>query len=139
MTTVVPAPPCPPAPICGPAVEACFDEKLQAAPATHQTSTTAARKEPIGACMRRGARPHLRTIYSPPQQLHPQIPAAHDSGTHAPLLQVSPQGQTGLQIFPEHFPFVHVPPPAQPHLPTQPSLAPQVPSVGQTGLQQLPP
>jgi hypothetical protein len=55
------------------------------------------------------------------------------------LLQVSPQGHSGLHVFPEHFPFVHVPPPAQPHLPPQPSLAPQVPSVGQTGLQQLPP
>ena len=77
--------------------------------------------------------------HSPPQQLHPQTPDEHDSGTHVPLLQVSLQGQTGLQIFAGHFPFVQVPPPAQPHLPPQPSPAPQVPSVGPLGLQHEPP
>ena len=71
--------------------------------------------------------------------MQPQIPVGHDSGTHAPLLQVSVQSQTGLQLLPGHMPFVHMPPPVQPHLPPQPSLPPQVPSVGQTGLQQLPP
>jgi hypothetical protein len=81
----------------------------------------------------------LKKHHSPPQQLHPQIPDGHDSGTHAPLLQVSPQAQMLLQIFAGHFPFVHVPPPVQPHLPPQPSLPPQVPSLGQVGLQQLPP
>jgi hypothetical protein len=55
------------------------------------------------------------------------------------LLQVSVHSQTGLQVFPGHIPFVHMPPPVHPHLPPQPSLPPQVPSVGQTGLQQLPP
>ena len=30
------------------------------------------------------------------------MPKGHDSGTHAPLLQVSPQAQTGLQVFDGH-------------------------------------
>jgi hypothetical protein len=67
------------------------------------------------------------------------MPRGHDSGTHAPLLQVSPHAQTGLQTFDGHTPFVHMPPPLQPHLPPQPSLPPHVPLVGQDGLQQLPP
>jgi len=44
-----------------------------------------------------------------------------------------------LQVFVGHVPFWHIPPPAQPHLPPQPSLLPQVPSFGQLGVQQLPP
>ena len=58
---------------------------------------------------------------------------------HAPLLQVSPQPQTGLQVLVGHIPFVHLPPPVQPQTPPHPSAAPQVPSFGQLGVQQLPP
>ena len=58
---------------------------------------------------------------------------------HAPLLQVWPQPQTGLQVLVGHFPPEHIPPPLQPQTPPQPSAAPQVPSFGQLGVQQLPP
>ena len=58
---------------------------------------------------------------------------------HAPLLQVSLQPQTGLQVLVGHIPFVHLPPPVQPQVPPQLSDAPQVPSFGQLGVQQLPP
>jgi hypothetical protein len=76
---------------------------------------------------------------SPPQQLQPQIPESQNSGTHVPLLQVSPQLQVGLQIFVGHMPFMHLPPPTQPQVPPQLSLPPQVPSLGHFGVQQLPP
>jgi hypothetical protein len=81
----------------------------------------------------------METPPSPPQQLQPQIPLGQESGTHAPLLQVSLQAQVGLQVFVEHIPFMHMLPPVQPHLPPHPSLPPQVPSLGQLGVQQLPP
>ena len=58
---------------------------------------------------------------------------------HVPSLQVCPQPQTGLQVLVGHMPFVHLPPPLQPQTPPQPSAAPQVPSFGQLGVQQLPP
>jgi hypothetical protein len=76
---------------------------------------------------------------SPPQQLQPQIPVSQKSGKQVPLLQVSPQPQVGVQVFVGHIPFVHLPPPVQPQVPPHPSLAPQVPSFGQLGVQQLPP
>ena len=76
---------------------------------------------------------------SSPQQLQPQIPFPQTSEMQLPLLQVWPQPQVGLQVFVGHIPFVHMPPPTQPHLPPQPSLPPQVPSFGQLGVQQLPP
>ena len=55
---------------------------------------------------------------------------------HWPLLQISPQPQAGVQVFPGQSPALHVPPPAQPHVPPHPSLWPQVPSLGQYGSQQ---
>jgi hypothetical protein len=56
-----------------------------------------------------------------------------------PLLQVSVHAQVGEQVLVGHIPFMHMPPPVQPHFPPQPSLLPQVPSRGQLGVQQLPP
>jgi hypothetical protein len=76
---------------------------------------------------------------SPPQQLQPQMPLSQNSGTQFPLLQVSPQAQVGVQVFDGHMPFVHLPPPVQPQVPPHPSAAPQVPSLGHFGVQQLPP
>jgi hypothetical protein len=76
---------------------------------------------------------------SPPQQLQPQIPLSQKSGRHVPSLRVSPQAQVGVQIFDGHMPFVHMAPLLQPHLPPHPSAPPQVPSLGQLGVQQLPP
>jgi hypothetical protein len=74
------------------------------------------------------------------QQLQPQRPpSSHWIGIHAPLLHVSAQPQTGLQVLVGHIPLVHLPPPVQPQTPPQPSAAPQVPSFGHFGVQQLPP
>jgi hypothetical protein len=74
------------------------------------------------------------------QQAQPQSPlSSHWSGMHAPLLQVSEQPQTGLQVLVGHLPPEHIPPPLQPQTPPQPSAAPQVPSFGQLGVQQFPP
>ena len=56
-----------------------------------------------------------------------------------PLLHVSVHAQLGEQVLVGHIPFMHMPPPVQPHFPPQPSLLPQVPSRGQLGVQQLPP
>jgi hypothetical protein len=76
---------------------------------------------------------------SPPQQVHPQIPLSQKRGTQFPSLQVSPQAQVGVQVFDGHMPFVHLLPFVQPHVPPHPSAPPQVPSLGQLGVQQLPP
>jgi hypothetical protein len=57
---------------------------------------------------------------------------------HWPLLQICPQPQVGVQIFPGQRPLVHLPPPAQPQVPPQPSLPPQVPLLGQLGSQHAP-
>ena len=75
------------------------------------------------------------------QQEHPHatLLAPQVSVTQTPKSQIWPQRQAGLHSFAEQTPFVHLPPPAQPHVPPQPSPPPQVPSVGQCGLQQLPP
>ena len=74
------------------------------------------------------------------QQLHPhRPPSSHWIGMQVPSLQVSAQPQTGLQVLVGHIPFVHLPPPVHPHTPPQPSAAPQEPSLGQLGVQQLPP
>ena len=81
----------------------------------------------------------METPPSPPQQLQPQTPLGQESGTHVPLLQVSLQAQVGEHVFVGQVPFWHMPPPTQPHFPPQPSLLPQVPSLGQLGVQQLPP
>ena len=76
-----------------------------------------------------------------PQQLQPQrtTSGAHVTFTHAPLLQIWPHPHAGVQVLPAHTPLVHFAPPTHPQVPPQPSPAPQVPSVGQLGLQQLPP
>ena len=83
----------------------------------------------------------LTQLSPPPQQVHPQATTSESqmSVTHCPLLQVSPQPQVGVQVLTGHLLFLHMPPPAQPQTPPHPSLAPQVPSWGQLGLQQLPP
>ena len=77
----------------------------------------------------------METPPSPPQQLQPQTPLGQESGTHVPLLQVSLQAQVGLQ----QVPMYRVVPMAHVQVPPQPSLLPQVPSLGQLGVQQLPP
>jgi hypothetical protein len=64
---------------------------------------------------------------------------SQNRGTQVPLLQVSVQPQVGVQVFVGHIPFVHLPPPGQPQAPPHPSPAPQVPSLGHLGVQQLPP
>jgi len=81
------------------------------------------------------------TQFSPaPQQLQPHsAPLVQLSATQLPLLQTWPQAQAGEQALPTQTPFVHLAPPVQPQVPPQPSPPPQVPSVLQTGLQQLPP
>jgi hypothetical protein len=73
------------------------------------------------------------------EQPHSTVSESQMSGTQLPLLQVSAQPQLGEQVLVGHFPAVHLPPPVQPQVPPQPSPAPQVPSAGQLGLQQLPP
>ena len=81
-----------------------------------------------------------RRRFAAPQQVQPQDRRRLQvTGTHWPLLQISPQPQAGVQALAGQMPFVHLPPPAQPQVPPQPSPPPQVPSVGQLGLQQLPP
>jgi hypothetical protein len=55
---------------------------------------------------------------------------------HWPSLQIWPQPQAGVQVFPGQRPALHVPPPAQPQVPPHLSLPPQVPSLGQYGSQQ---
>lgn len=71
------------------------------------------------------------------QQPQPQTPVAQVSGTHAPSLHVCPQPQTGEQVFCGQRPLLQLPL-AQPHVPPQPSVPPQVPSCEQCGAQQAP-
>jgi hypothetical protein len=73
------------------------------------------------------------------QQPQPQrwASTSHWAATHLPSEQTWPQPQSGLQVLavqmpPTQLPFV------QPHVPPQPFVAPQVPSIGHCGLQQAP-
>jgi hypothetical protein len=61
------------------------------------------------------------------------------TGMHWALLQIWPQPHAGVHTLPGHSPLVQVPAAPHPQVPPQPSPPPQVPSVGQLGLQQLPP
>jgi len=72
------------------------------------------------------------------QQAQPQRPLLQVSGTQTPSLQDCPQPQAGVQVFWGQRPFVQAAPPGQPQVPPQPSPAPQVPSCGQRGAQQVP-
>lgn len=72
------------------------------------------------------------------QQVQPQTPLLQISGTQAPLVHIWPQPHAGVQVFCGQRPFVQAPPPGQPQVPPHPSLAPQVPSCGQWGVQQVP-
>ena len=70
-------------------------------------------------------------------------PHANASGsqywvTQAPSTQTCPQPQAGEHGRAVHWPAVHFDPLAQPQVPPQPSLPPQLPSVGHCGLQQAP-
>jgi hypothetical protein len=85
-------------------------------------------------------------MHCPATQLSPGLQQPQPQGTtsglqmiprHCPLLQISPQPQVGVQVLPGHRPTLQVPPPAQPQVPPQPSLWPQVPLLGQLGLQQV--
>jgi hypothetical protein len=68
-------------------------------------------------------------------QPHAGWSMSHWTGTHVPLLQISPQPQSGLHGLDAQRPAMHCAPPLQPQVFPQPSLPPQVPSVGQDGVQ----
>jgi hypothetical protein len=59
--------------------------------------------------------------------------------THVPSEHVWPHGQAGEQIFIAQIPPTQAPPLLQPQVEPHPSVAPQVTSTGQAGLQHLPP
>jgi hypothetical protein len=68
-------------------------------------------------------------------QPHGAWSTLHWTGTHLPSVQISLQPQMGLHGLAPQMPPMHCAPPLQPHVRPQPSLAPQVLSTGQTGVQ----
>jgi hypothetical protein len=77
--------------------------------------------------------------WPPAQQPQPQCTetsTSHWTATHLPSEQTWSQPQSGVQILAVQMPPTQAPV-VQPHAPPQPFEAPQVPSIGHWGLQQV--
>ena len=79
-------------------------------------------------------------VWPAAQQPQPHFtpPESQTTAMHLPSEQVWPHAQAGEQLLSEQMPPTHAPPLLQPHVPPHPSDAPQLPSMGQAGLQHLP-